>query len=77
LVTGARPRESDVLKFAGSDASWMSARGIPGIVYGPTGKYLSRPDERGAIADFTTAAKVYAATIADLCTRPKQRGERS
>jgi acetylornithine deacetylase/succinyl-diaminopimelate desuccinylase-like protein len=48
----------------------MSRAGIPGIVYGPTGKYLSRPDERGSIADLVVAAKVYAGVIADLCTRP-------
>ena len=68
-VTGRAPRESELLKYAASDASWMSRAGIPGIVYGPTGKYLSRPDERGRIADLVTAAKVYAAVIADLCGR--------
>ena len=68
-VTGQAPRESELLKYAASDASWMSRAGIPGIVYGPTGKYLSRPDERGRIADLVTAAKVYAGVIADLCGR--------
>ena len=71
LVTGATPPESELLKYAASDASWMSRAGIPGIVYGPTGKYLSRPDERGSIEDLVTATKVYAGVIADLCTRPK------
>ena len=68
-VTGQAPRESELLKYAASDASWMSRAGIPGIVYGPTGKYLSRPDERGRIADLVTASKVYAGVIADLCGR--------
>ena len=68
-VTGQAPRESELLKYAASDASWMSRAGIPGIVYGPTGKYLSRPDERGRVADLVTATKVYAAVIADLCGR--------
>ncbi len=71
LVTGATPPESELLKYAASDASWMSRAGIPGIVYGPTGKYLSRPDERGSIEDLVTATKVYAGVIADLCTRAK------
>ena len=66
-VTGTPPRESRVLKFAASDASWLGLAGIPGIIYGPTGKYLSRPDERGSIADIVTAARVYACVIADIC----------
>ena len=71
LVTGVAPPESELLKYAASDASWMSRAGIPGIVYGPTGKYLSRPDERGSIEDLITATKVYAGVIADLCKRAK------
>jgi len=68
-VVGAEPGWSTVLKYAASDASWMSRAGIPGVVYGPTGKYLSRPDERGLVDDLITATKVYACTVADLCTR--------
>ncbi len=71
LVTGRMPKESELLKYAASDASWMSRAGIPGIVYGPTGRYLSRPDERGSVNDLTTATKIYAGVIADLCTRAK------
>lgn len=67
LVRGAAPEESKVLKFAASDASWMSQAGIPGIIYGPTGRYLSRPDERCETADLVDAAKVYAFTVARLC----------
>lgn len=66
-VTGRAPTWSQVLKFAASDASWMARAGIPGIVYGPTGKYLSRPDECGRVEDFVTVTKVYAAAIAELC----------
>jgi len=69
-VAGAPPGWSEVLKFAASDASWMSRAGIPGIVYGPTGRYLSRPDERGLVADLVTAARVYAGTIVSLCAEP-------
>lgn len=71
LVTGNTPPESEILKYAASDASWMSRAGIPGIVYGPTGKYLSRPDERGSVDDLVVATKVYAGVIADLCSRAK------
>ncbi|MEQ8701111.1 MAG: M20/M25/M40 family metallo-hydrolase, partial [Bauldia litoralis] len=67
LVRGAAPGESEVLKFAASDASWLADAGIPGIIYGPTGRYLSRPDERCETADLVDAAKVYAYTIARLC----------
>lgn len=66
-VRGAEPVESEVLKFAASDAAWMSAAGIPGIIYGPTGKYLSRPDERCEVSDLVDSAKIYAATIVELC----------
>jgi acetylornithine deacetylase len=69
-VNGADPKESQVLKFAASDASWLSAAGIPGIIYGPTGRYLSRPDERCQTSDLVRAAKAYACVIADICNRP-------
>lgn len=67
-VIGAPPGWSKVLKFAASDASWMARAGIPGVVYGPTGKYLSRPDERGRVDDFIAVTKIYAATIVRLCS---------
>jgi acetylornithine deacetylase len=68
-VNGAAPVESKVLKFAASDASWLAAAGSEGILYGPAGRYLSRPDERCEIADLVRAAKAYACVIVDLCTR--------
>ncbi len=68
-IVGTEPGWSTILKYAASDASWMSRSGIPGVVYGPTGKYLSRPDERGLADDFITVTKVYACAIADLCGR--------
>jgi acetylornithine deacetylase len=70
-VHGAAPTESKVLKFAASDASWMSAAGITGIIYGPTGRYLSRPDERCESRDVVRAAQAYACVIAELCAREK------
>jgi len=73
-VTGRSAEESRVLRFAASDASWMAKAGIPGIIYGPTGRYLSRPDERGRIEDLVTATKVYAGVIADLCGRDAAAG---
>lgn len=66
-VRGEEPVESEVLKFAASDAAWMSAAGIPGIIYGPTGKYLSRPDERCEIRDLVDTTRIYAAAIVMLC----------
>jgi acetylornithine deacetylase len=68
-VFGAEPGDATVLKFAASDASWLSAAGIAGVIYGPTGRYLSRPDERCEVVDLVRAAQVYTAVIADLCTR--------
>jgi acetylornithine deacetylase len=73
-VTGQPAAESKILRFAASDASWMAKAGIPGIVYGPTGRYLSRPDERGRIEDLVTATKVYSCLIADLCSPDQHNG---
>jgi len=70
-VNGVDPRPATVLKFAASDASWMAAAGITGIIYGPTGRYLSRPDERCKTEDLVRAAKAYACVIADICTRDR------
>ena len=69
-VAGTEPGWSEVLKYAASDASWMARAGIDGVVYGPTGRYLSRPDERGLVSDFVTATRVYANAIVDLCGPP-------
>jgi acetylornithine deacetylase/succinyl-diaminopimelate desuccinylase-like protein len=66
-VHGVLPQWSKVLRFAASDASWMQAAGIPGVIYGPTGRYLSRPNERCEIADLLKAARTYACVMADIC----------
>jgi acetylornithine deacetylase len=71
LVTGRSASENRSLLTAASDASWLAHAGIPGVVYGPAGKYLSRPDEHVQIHDVLTAAKVYAVMIADLCSRSR------
>lgn len=68
-VLGQVPTESKVLKFAASDASWMAAAGITGIIYGPTGRFLSRPDERCETQQLVDVTKVYACIIADICNR--------
>lgn len=70
-VNGATPTESKILKFAASDASWMSAAGITGIIYGPSGRYLSRPDERCETADLVRVAKAYACVMVDLANQDK------
>lgn len=70
-VHGAAPKPATVLKFAASDASWMQAAGMTGIIYGPTGRYLSRPDERCQTSDLVQAARAYACVIADMCTRTR------
>ena len=68
-VHGADPKPATVLKFAASDASWMAAAGMTGVIYGPTGRYLSRPDERCRTEDLVQAARAYACVITDICTR--------
>jgi acetylornithine deacetylase len=70
-VTGRPAVDNRSLLTAASDASWLAHAGIPGVIYGPAGKYLSRPDERVHVEDIVTAARVYAVMIADLCTRPR------
>jgi acetylornithine deacetylase len=64
---GAAPQESTVLKFAASDASWLGAAGISGVIYGPAGRYLSRPDERCETREVVAMAQVCAGLIAELC----------
>ena len=60
-VNGKFPKVCDAIHFARA--------GIPGLIYGPGGMYTSRPDERCRVDEIRTAAKVYALTIADVCTR--------
>jgi acetylornithine deacetylase len=66
-VFGKAAEWSQVLRFAASDAAWMGAAGIPGVIYGPTGRYLSRPDERCEVADLIQATRVFACAIAEIC----------
>ena len=68
-IHGTAPKPATVLKFAASDASWMQAAGMTGVIYGPTGRYLSRPDERCQTSELVQAARAYASVIADICTR--------
>src|SRR5690606_35482078 len=68
-VIGNEPKDATVLKFAASDASWLAAAGITGVIYGPTGRYLSRPDERCEVADIVRPGQVYACVIAEICRR--------
>lgn len=65
-VSGSHLVESEELLYAASDASWLSRAGMSGVIYGPSGKYLSRPDERCDVEDLITAAKVYACILADV-----------
>ena len=69
-VLGSEPEWGGVTKFAGSDAAHLANAGIPGLLYGPGGRFLSRPDERVEVRDLVTAARVYALVAADLCNRP-------
>jgi acetylornithine deacetylase len=47
-------------RFAGADSGHLLAAGIPGLLYGPGGRYLSMPDERVQAADVVDVARVYA-----------------
>lgn len=67
FVHAAEPTWSRILRFAASDAAWMQEAGITGVIYGPTGKYLSRPDERCEVADLVAATRAYACAIAEIC----------
>ena len=55
-VLGRKPNVSTEVVSAVSDASWMVKAGIDGVIYGPSGKYLSRPDERYKVQDIFDAA---------------------
>lgn len=71
-VLGTEPKLNRSFVTAASDASWLADAGIPGLVYGPTGRFLSRPDERAWTADIVNAARVYADVILTVCGAPKQ-----
>jgi acetylornithine deacetylase len=69
-VIGGEPEWGGVTRFAGSDAAHLWNAGIPGLLYGPGGRFLSRPDEKVEVRDIVAAARVYALVAADLCSRP-------
>ena len=68
-VTGREPSIGPIepYKFYGTDAAHLAEAGLPGVVYGPGGKYSTAPDERIEIEDLLTAARVYALTILEVC----------
>lgn len=66
-VTGQEAKPSYYVKFGVADTRFFVAKGVDGLIYGPSGKYLSGPDERCEVEQIVTAAKVYACTIADVC----------
>jgi len=70
MVTGAEPAIGDVrpYKFYGTDAAHLAGLGgMLGVVYGPGGKFNTMPDERVALADLFTAARVYALATLHTC----------
>ncbi|MGH2403972.1 MAG: M20 family metallopeptidase [bacterium] len=50
-------------KYAGADSAHMLAAGIPGVMYGPAGKFLSVPDERVELENVVKASRVFALAI--------------
>jgi acetylornithine deacetylase len=70
LVTGKTAKVGTLIPqvFFGSDASHISAAGIPTAIYGP-GKVtdISTPNESMAVDDMWTAANVYLASASALC----------
>ena len=47
-------------KVGAGDASHLAAAGIPGIMYGPGGPFISIPDERLPVKEVLEACRVYA-----------------
>ncbi|MFB5675897.1 M20 family metallopeptidase [Paenibacillus terreus] len=74
-ITGAKPRVGDVApyKFYGTDAAHLQKAGIKGVIYGCGGKYNTMPDERVELKDLKTCARVYAASIVEICNCEKTR----
>ena len=64
-IFGAEPRVGALApqKFCGADSAHMLKAGIPGILYGPGGKYLSVPDERVEVENIVRSSEVFALTI--------------
>jgi acetylornithine deacetylase len=50
-------------KYAGADSAHMHAAGIPGVMYGPGGRFLSVPDERVEVENVVKASQVYALAV--------------
>lgn len=70
-ILGVEPRIGDIapFKFYGTDAAHLAEIGnMPGVVCGPGGEFNSMPDERVEVAEMVAAAKIYAASVVDVCT---------
>ena len=67
-LSGQRPRIGalEPQKYAGADSAHLSAAGIPGLLYGPGGRYLSIPDERVKVDDIVLASKVFCSVIEQI-----------
>jgi acetylornithine deacetylase len=72
-ITGHKPLVGDVApyKFYGTDAAHLQKAGIKGVIYGCGGKYNTMPDERVELKDLKTCARVYAASLLEMCNREK------
>ncbi len=55
-----------------TDAAHLSKAGIRGVIYGPSGKFTSRPDERVEVNEIVDAAKAYTLAIAEIATQAKK-----
>jgi acetylornithine deacetylase len=64
-IFGSAPRVGALApqKYAGADSAHMLKAGIPGILYGPGGKFLSVPDERVEVENIVRASQVFALSI--------------
>ncbi|MDR7481991.1 MAG: M20/M25/M40 family metallo-hydrolase [Armatimonadota bacterium] len=64
-VFGDAPRVGALAptKYAGADSAHMAAAGIPGVLYGPGGKYLSIPDERVEVEHVVGASRAFCLVI--------------
>jgi acetylornithine deacetylase len=71
-VTGTDLHQSSGLPAGAfiTDAADMARRGIPTALYGP-GDWRTEPDEGVPIVDLVTAARVYAATCAEITATPR------
>jgi acetylornithine deacetylase len=57
-------------KFFGSDAAHLAEAGMTGVLYGPSGRFNTMPDERVAINEMEIASKVYAAAVINVTEIP-------